>query len=102
MTQTATNIQSLPNIDLIFQDIERLREIKQSIAAFEAEKKLIETNLKTTYFAEKEIFEFHGRILATCKDETRNILDSQSLKTDLPEVYENYLKPSTSKVLRLK
>lgn len=102
MTHIAENIIQLPNVDLVYQDIERFREIKQSIAALEVEKKLIEGNLKHNYFDKKDTFEFKGRILATCKPEKRTLFDSTTFKSDHPDMYESYSYESVSNPIRLK
>lgn len=78
----------------------RRDELESLIDRMETEKKQIEQELKL-YIGEAEAAEGEG-YRVTWKNVVSNRIDSKQLKTEKPEIYQKYLKPTNSRRLTIK
>lgn len=84
-----------------FRDkLSRRSELESLIDRMETEKKQIEQELKL-YIGEAEAAEGEG-YRVTWKNVISNRIDSKQLKTEKPDVYQKYLKPTNSRRLTIK
>ena len=101
-SNTLTNLfpqedDSLPVVDLTPQakNLARLSEIKQEIATLTAEKDTIENSIKQQMgAASKGVF---ANYQISRKTRDRISIDTKSLKSQLPEIYEQFAKKSTTR-----
>lgn len=77
----------------------RYDEIVSDIKALEKEKKLIEQEIQF-YMEDFEVAKIGDRKI-TWKTSTRNSIDSKRLKSEMPEIAEQYMKTSTSRAFRI-
>lgn len=80
--------------------IGELRNIKQRIKELEAEKKALECDLIVA-IGEDTGFTIDGKKAATYKTQSATRFDSTAFKADHPELYREYSKTSTTRVLRI-
>lgn len=81
--------------------VERLKSVKASAKALEAQQEEIETRIKLA-FGEASTLAFMGRPLATWKAQTARRIDTKALEAAHPDIAEQFRKPSESRVLRIK
>jgi putative phage-type endonuclease len=82
-------------------ELDRLRELKHRIKADSDEAAWIEAQIKATLGPATELRDPAGGILATWREQTGTRLDSKKLKTEQPEVWQQYATTTSSRVLRL-
>ncbi len=81
--------------------ISKLRNIKEQIDELEKEKEELEFKLKET-FSIYDTLTVDNQPVATWKVQSRKGLDSKKLKQDRPDIYNQFIKETTTRVLRLK
>lgn len=81
--------------------IEQLKELKEKSKALDDQIVSIETDIKAS-FAEHASLVWHGLPLATYKTQSRESLDSKALKAAHPGIYQQFIKTTSSRVLRIK
>lgn len=80
--------------------VEAIESIKAEEKSLETQRKTYENQLKMVL---EEASEGHSqRFKVTYKAQTRNTVDSKRLKLEEPAVYERFVKPSTTRVLKIK
>lgn len=80
--------------------IEAIESLKADKKQLEEQLKAYENQLKMTL---EEASEGHSiRYKVTYKAQTRSTVDSKRLKAEMPDVYEKFVKPSTTRVLKIK
>lgn len=91
---------TLPTVDLTpyNERMNRLKEVKDSIKALETEEKQIEQELKD-YLKDAEKGSY-GNYKVTWKSQDKTTIDTKKLKAELPEVYNQYSKTSSSRTFR--
>ncbi len=79
--------------------LNRYDEIVSDIKVLESEKKLIEQEIQF-HMEEFEVAKIGDRKI-TWKTSSRNTIDSKKLKTEMPEIAQQYMKTSTSRTFRV-
>ena len=79
--------------------LNRYDEIVTDIKALESEKKLIEQEIQL-YMEEFEVAKIGDRKV-TWKSSSRNTIDSKKLKAEIPDIAQQYMKTSTSRIFRV-
>jgi predicted phage-related endonuclease len=82
-------------------ELDRLRELRQRIKTDSDEASWIEAQIKATLGHATELRDPAGTILATWREQASTRLDSKKLKTEQPELWQQYATTPTSRVLRL-
>jgi predicted phage-related endonuclease len=82
-------------------ELDRLRELKHRIKADSDEAAWIEAQIKATLGPATELRDPAGTILATWREQTGTRLDSKKLKTEQPDIWQQYATTTSSRVLRL-
>ncbi len=80
--------------------IEAIESIKAEEKQLETQRKAYENQLKMTLEEASEGHSQHFKV--TYKAQTRNTVDSKRLKLEEPAVYERFVKPTTTRVLKIK
>lgn len=86
----------------IISTLEELKAIKTSAVQIKNELEGLELKLKSYLADNSNLTDSNGKILATWKNQTSKRLDSITLKKEQPEIASRYLKPTESRVLRIK
>lgn len=81
--------------------ISKLRNIKEQINELEKEKEELEFKLKET-FSIYDTLTVDNQPVATWKVQSRKGLDAKKLKNERPDIYNQFVKETTTRVLRLK
>lgn len=86
------------------QTLDLLAQIKQGQAQIKELEKLVDGQKKQlcSFIAEAEGVQDDRRTLATWKPQTTKRLDVEALKSQMPQIYEQFLKITESRVLRIK
>lgn len=87
-----------PSVDEL---IARLRHVKTELASYKA----LEDQLKAELcelIGENESATIHGKVVATWKGYKRDWFDSKRFQAENPDLYNQYVKTTTSRTLRLK
>jgi putative phage-type endonuclease len=79
----------------------RAKELKEQIKALEGELESALDALKA-YMADASAITLGGDVLATWKAQTSNRLDTAALKAAHPDIYAQFVKPSETRVFRIK
>ncbi len=88
-----------PDIELIIKDLRALKAQEKALKTLYAEKQLQVCN-----FLEQDIAinDENGQTLLTWKPQTMNRFDGTRFKAEHPEMYNNYVKTTQSRVFKLK
>lgn len=86
----------------VMEAVERLRIVRAEIAQKEADADSLELAIKTCMADAARLETPAGDVLATWTAQTARRFDSAALKAELPTIYEQFRKESTSRVFRLK
>lgn len=81
------------------EKLNRYDEIVEDIKVLEVEKKTIEQEIQL-HMEEFEVAKIGNRKI-TWKTSNRNTIDSKKLKSEMPEIAEQYMKTSTSRTFRI-
>jgi predicted phage-related endonuclease len=79
----------------------RAKELKEQIKALEGELEAALGGVKA-YMADASAITLSGEVLATWKAQTSNRLDTAALKAAHPDIYAQFVKPSETRVFRIK
>lgn len=119
LTETPPEIDGSPSAAELLQKLypeddgsaivldEQANTLIEAIESLKAEKKSLESQLKEYENKLKMQLEsasegYTERFKVTYKSQTRNTIDSKRLKAEAPEVYEEYVKESNARVLKIK
>lgn len=86
--------------DLLIDDLEKIQSIKAQVKELEAQ----EDGLKARVLyalKDAETLTYQGVKVATCKTQTRTSFDAKAFEKDHPELYAQYKKTSSTRVLRI-
>lgn len=86
--------------DLLIDDLEKIQNIKAQVKELEAQ----EDGLKARVLyalKDAETLTYQGVKVATCKTQTRSSFDAKAFEKDHPELYAQYKKTSSTRVLRI-
>lgn len=86
--------------DLLVDDLEKIQNIKAQVKELEAQ----EDGLKARVLyalKDAETLMYQGVKVATCKTQTRTSFDAKAFEKDHPELYAQYKKTSSTRVLRI-
>ena len=86
--------------DLLVDDLEKIQNIKAQVKELEAQ----EDGLKARVLLSLENAEtllYQGVKVATCKTQTRTSFDAKAFEKDHPDLYAQYKKTSSTRVLRI-
>ena len=86
--------------DLLIDDLEQIQSIKAQVKELEAQEDEIKARVVYA-LKEAETLIYQGVKVATCKTQTRTSFDSKAFEKDHPELYAQYKKQSSTRVLRI-
>lgn len=81
--------------------ISKLKDVKEKINELDKEKTSLEIKIKET-FSTYDTLTVDNQPVATWKVQSRKDIDAKRLKSEFPNIYNQYLKETTTRVLRLK
>lgn len=86
--------------DLLIDDLEKIQSIKAQVKELEAQEDGLKARVVYA-LKEAETLIYQGVKVATCKTQTRTSFDSKAFEKDHPELYAQYKKTSSTRVLRI-
>lgn len=86
--------------DLLIDDLEKIQSIKAQVKELETQEDEIKARVVYA-LKEAETLIYQGVKVATCKTQTRTSFDSKAFEKDHPELYAQYKKQSSTRVLRI-
>jgi putative phage-type endonuclease len=86
--------------ELLVNDLDAIGDIKSKIKELEAKEDEIKARVLMA-MKEAEILTYQGFKVATCKTQTRTSFDAKSFEKDYPNLYAQYKKTSSTRVLRI-
>ena len=86
--------------DLLIDDLEQIQGIKAQVKELEAQEDAIKARVLMA-LQEAETLTYQGVKVATCKTQTRTSFDAKTFEKDYPELYAQYKKQSSTRVLRI-
>ena len=86
--------------DSLIDDLEQIQSIKAQVKELEAQEDEIKARVVYA-LKEAETLIYQGVKVATCKTQTRTSFDSKAFEKDHPELYAQYKKQSSTRVLRI-
>lgn len=84
----------------LIDKLEELQSIKAKIKDLESQEDALKTHILCE-LKESETLAYQGVKVATCKSQTRASFDAKSFEKDYPNLYEQYKKQSSTRVLRI-
>lgn len=98
LTELKKEVVELP-VEII-PHIEKLKEISKKIKDLEKEKEISEAAIKMALGENEE--GFLGEVKVSWKTQTRELIDTKSLREQMPEVYDKFKKISIFRVFKIK
>ncbi|HNN29830.1 MAG TPA: YqaJ viral recombinase family protein [Agitococcus sp.] len=86
--------------DSLIDDLEQIQSIKAQVKELEAQEDEIKARVVYA-LKEAETLIYQGVKVATCKTQTRTSFDSKAFEKDHPDLYAQYKKQSSTRVLRI-
>ena len=86
--------------DLLIDDLEQIQSIKAQVKDLEAQEDALKARVLMT-LESAETLTYQGVKVATCKTQTRNSFDAKLFEKEQPELYAQYKKQSSTRVLRI-
>lgn len=86
--------------DLLVDDLEQIQSIKAQVKELEAQEDEIKARVLMS-LENAETLLYQGIKVATCKTQTRTSFDAKTFEKDHPELYAQYKKTSSTRVLRI-
>ena len=86
--------------DLLIDDLEKIQNIKAQVKELEAQEDVLKARVLMS-LENAETLLYQGVKVATCKTQTRTSFDAKTFEKDYPELYAQYKKTSSSRVLRI-
>ena len=97
---TSDSSLSVQADDSLIDDLEQIQSIKAQVKELEAQEDEIKARVVYA-LKEAETLIYQGVKVATCKTQTRTSFDSKAFEKDHPELYAQYKKQSSTRVLRI-
>nr|HQV24058.1 hypothetical protein [Agitococcus sp.] len=86
--------------DSLIDDLEQIQGIKAQVKELEAQEDVLKARVLMS-LENAETLLYQGVKVATCKTQTRTSFDSKAFEKDYPELYAQYKKTSSTRVLRI-
>lgn len=86
--------------DLLVDDLEQIQTIKAQMKELEAQEDALKARVLMA-LESAETLTYQGVKVATCKTQTRNSFDAKLFEKEQPELYAQYKKQSSTRVLRI-
>ena len=86
--------------DLLVDDLEKIQNIKAQVKELEAQEDVLKARVLYA-LKDAETLMYQGVKVATCKTQVRSSFDSKTFEKDHPELYAQYKKTSSTRVLRI-
>ena len=86
--------------DSLIDDLEQIQGIKAQVKELEAQEDAIKARVLVA-MQDAETLLYQGVKVATCKTQTRTSFDAKTFEKDHPELYAQYKKTSSTRVLRI-
>lgn len=86
--------------DLLIDDLEKIQSIKAQVKELEAQEDALKARVVYA-LKEAETLTYQGVKVATCKTQARSSFDSKTFEKDYPDLYAQYKKTSSTRVLRI-
>lgn len=86
--------------DLLIDDLEKIQSIKAQVKELEAQEDAIKARVLMS-LENAETLLYQGVKVATCKTQVRNSFDAKTFEKDHPDLYAQYKKTSSTRVLRI-
>lgn len=86
--------------DLLVDDLEQIQSIKAQVKELEAQEDALKARVLLALESAETLL-YQGVKVATCKTQTRNSFDAKAFEKDHPELYAQYKKQSSTRVLRI-
>lgn len=84
----------------LVDDLEKIQVIKSQVKELETQEDVIKARILMA-MKEAETLTYQGFKVATCKTQTRTSFDAKAFEKDHPELYAQYKKSSSTRVLRI-
>lgn len=86
--------------DLLIDDLEKIQSIKAQVKELEAQEDALKARVLMALESAETLL-YQGVKVATCKTQTRNSFDAKAFEKDHPDLYAQYKKQSSTRVLRI-
>lgn len=86
--------------DLLINDLDKIQSIKAQVKELETQEDEIKARVVYA-LKEAETLTYQGVKVATCKTQTRTSFDTKAFEKDYPDLYAQYKKTSSTRVLRI-
>ncbi len=86
--------------DLLVDDLEQIQSIKAQVKELEAQEDALKARVLLALESAETLL-YQGVKVATCKTQTRTSFDAKAFEKDHPELYAQYKKTSSTRVLRI-
>lgn len=86
--------------DSLIDDLEQIQSIKAQVKELEAQEDAIKARILMA-MKEAETLAYQGVKVATCKTQVRTSFDAKTFEKDHPDLYAQYKKTSSTRVLRI-
>lgn len=86
--------------DLLIDDLEQIQSIKAQVKELEAQEDVLKARVLISLESAETLL-YQGVKVATCKTQTRTSFDAKTFEKDHPELYAQYKKTSSTRVLRI-
>lgn len=86
--------------DLLVDDLEQIQSIKAKVKELEAQEDALKARVLISLESAETLL-YQGVKVATCKTQTRTSFDAKTFEKDYPELYAQYKKTSSTRVLRI-
>lgn len=86
--------------DLLVDDLEQIQSIKAQVKELEAQEDALKARVLMA-LESAETLTYQGVKVATCKTQTRTSFDAKAFEKEHPELYAQYKKTSSTRVLRI-
>jgi len=86
--------------DLLVDDLEQIQSIKAKVKELEAQEDALKARVLISLESAETLL-YQGVKVATCKTQTRTSFDAKAFEKDHPELYAQYKKTTSTRVLRI-
>lgn len=86
--------------DLLINDLDKIQSIKAQVKELEAQEDALKARVLTA-LESAETLTYKGVKVATCKTQLRNSFDAKTFEKEQPDLYAQYKKTSSTRVLRI-
>lgn len=86
--------------DLLINDLDKIQSIKAQVKELEAQEDALKARVLTA-LESAETLTYKGVKVATCKTQLRNSFDAKTFEKEQPDLYAQYKKTTSTRVLRI-